>query len=52
MPRIPGFKVEKLKSGKTVVVKDVASAEARLDLCTRLRRKHSKKVKVGRKPCA
>jgi hypothetical protein len=42
--KLPGFKIV---SGK--VVKDHAAAEAKLDLSTRLKRKNSKKVRVGKR---
>jgi hypothetical protein len=41
---IPGYKLD--KNGK--VVKDVAAQEAKLDLCTRLKRKNSKRIKVAK----
>lgn len=44
---IPGFKLS--KDGKRVEP-DHAAREAKLDLCTRLRRKHSTKIKVTRNP--
>lgn len=42
---VPGFKID--KNGK--VVRDHAAADAKLDLCARLRKKNSKKVRVTRK---
>lgn len=39
-----GYRVT-VKNGKTVLEKDHAGAEAKLDLCARLRRKHSKKIR-------
>lgn len=38
---IPGYKLD--KSGR--IVKDHAAADAKLDLCTRLKKRSSKKVK-------
>jgi hypothetical protein len=38
---IPGYKLE---NGR--IVRDTEKAEAKLDLCTRLRRKSSKRVRV------
>lgn len=40
-----GFKLD--KAGK--VVRDHAAREAKLDLCTRLKRKNSRKVKVAKR---
>lgn len=39
-----GYKVT-VKNGKTVIERDIAGAEAKLDLCTKLRRKHSKRIR-------
>lgn len=44
--KLPGYKLT--ADGK--VAKDEKAAEAKLDLCTRLRRKHSTKIKVSRNP--
>jgi hypothetical protein len=41
---IPGYKLD--KNGK--ITKDHAAAEAKLDLCTRLKRRGSSKVKVAK----
>jgi hypothetical protein len=43
---IPGFKLS--KDGK--VEPDHAAREAKLDLCTKLKRKHSRKVRVSKNP--
>jgi hypothetical protein len=43
---IPGYRIS--KDGK--VEADHAAREAKLDLCTRLKRKHSKKITVSRNP--
>lgn len=45
--KIPGFKLS--KDGKKVEP-DLAAREAKLDLCTRLKRKHSKKIRVSKNP--
>ena len=44
--KLPGYVIT--PDGK--VAKDEKAAEAKLDLCTKLRRKHSTKVKVSKNP--
>lgn len=45
---IPNFKDFIRKDGKTVIEKDHAKVEAKLDVCTKLKRRNSKRVRVSR----
>lgn len=45
----PGFKVVKDKKGRDRLVFDHKKAEAKLSVSTRLKRRNSKEVRVGKK---